>query len=487
MKSFFKIKTYEKGQLSLAVLLLGSVAIIIISGLIIWTESRYRSVFRSSIQKTAFVIAEAGVEYYRWHLAHAPKDFKDGTSGPGPYTHEYKDKNGVVIGSFTLEITPPPVSSSVVTIKSTGRVTGDSGVEKIIQVKMGIPSVIKYAVLSNSNIRFEPGTKVIGPVHSNGGIRFDGIAENLVTSARNVYNDPDHSGADEYTVHTHTIPIDPLPPTVLPLRSDVFYTGREFPVSRVDFKGLTATLATLKSEAKSGGKYFDKSGGKGYHIVLKENDTFDIYKVKKIMKKPHKSCKNSLHQKGWKVWSIKTGSGTEQLIGNYPIPANGIIFVEDHAWIDGKINSARVTVAAGKFPFEPDKYKNITINKDILYTNYDGQDVIGLISQGNVLVGMNSEDDLRIDAAVVAQNGMVGRYYYKPASSKPNCSPYNSRQKIFLNGMIATNKGYGFAYSDGSGYQQRDIVYDSNLLYNPPPGFPFVDSYYELISWEQVK
>ncbi|OGM99210.1 MAG: hypothetical protein A2817_03735 [Candidatus Yanofskybacteria bacterium RIFCSPHIGHO2_01_FULL_39_8b] len=487
MIEFLKFKKSENGQLSLAVLLLGTVAIIIISGLIIWVDSNYRSVFRYSSQKTAFMVAEAGIEYYRWHLAHAPKDFKDGTGGPGPYIHEYRDKNGIVVGNFTLEITPPLANSSVVTIKSTGKVLSDSNVERIIQVKMGIPSVVKYAVLSNSDIRFELGTKIVGPVHSNGGIRFDGIAENIVTSAKTTYNDPDHSGGDEYAVHTHTVPVDPSPPASLPVRADVFYAGREFPVSRVDFNGLTETLAQIKSMAQSGGRYFNKSNAKGYHIVLKENDTFDIYKVKKIMKKPDKSCKNSLKQKGWKVWSIKTGSGSEQLVGNYPIPANGIIFVEDHVWVDGKINTARVTIAAGKFPFEPNKYKNITVNKDILYTNYDGQDVIGLISQGNVLVGMASEEDLRIDAAVVAQNGMVGRYYYKPATSKPNCSPYNNRQKIFLNGMIATQKGYGFAYSDGSGYQQRDIVYDSNLLYNPPPGFPFIGSYYELISWEQIK
>ena len=475
-------------MMSLYILIFSTVAIIILSGLIVWIDATQKATYRTSDQKLAFMIAEAGAEYYRWHLAHTPQDFKDGTGVNGPYIHNYYDKDGKQIGQFILEITPPPSNSSIVTIKSTGKVLTDSSIQKIVQVQLGLPSLIKYAVLSNSDIRFEPGTQVYGPVHSNGGIRFDGVANNLVTSARSTYNDPDHTGPDEFGVHTHTLPVDPLPPSSVPIRSDVFKTGRTFPLPVVDFKSLTETLVSIKSKAQSAGKYFGASGAKGYHIILKTDDTFDVYKVKKLAKRPDKSCTNSLKQKNWKPWSIKSGFGTEQLVGNYPIPVNGLIFVEDFLWIDGQINSAKVTIGAGKFPADPKNYKNIIINKDLKYTNYNGQDAIGLIAQGSVLVGMDSEDDLRIDAAVVAQNGQVARYYYKPAAgAKPNCFPYSSRAKLTFNGMIAVNRGYGFAYSDGSGYQDRTIIYDSNLLYNPPPSFPLISTFYQQISWTEVK
>lgn len=483
-----KLKIMERGQISLMVLIFGSVAIIIMSGLIVWIDATRKATYRSSDQRLALMIAESGVEYYRWHLAHSPQDFKDGIDAPGPYIHNYYDKDGKQIGQFILEITPPPLNSSLVTIKSTGKVLTDPSIEKVVQVQLGMPSLIKYAVLSNSNIHFETGTEVNGPVHSNGGIRFDGIASNLVTSARTVYNDPDHSGSDEFGVHTHALPIDPLPPSPVPVREDVFKAGRDFPVPSVDFNSLTETLAKIKSKAQNGGKYFAKSNTKGYHIILKTNDTFDIYKVKKLMKRPDKFCRNSLKQKGWNTWSIRTsGSDNEQFVGNYAIPVNGLIFVEDHVWIDGQINTAKVTIASGKFPADPQKYTNIVINKDLKYTNYNGQDAIGLVAQGSVLVGMDSEDDLRIDAAAVAQNGQVARYYYKPTDTKPNCSTYSVRQKFTFNGMIAVNKGYGFAYSDGSGYQNRTISYDSNLFYNPPPSFPLISSFYQQISWLEIK
>lgn len=97
-----------------------------------------------------------------------------------------------------------------------------------------------------------------------------------------------------------------------------------------------------------------------------------------------------------------------------------------------------------------------------------------------------SEDDLRIDASLIAQNGFVGRYYYdNPSGFQTRCSPYHERQTITLWGMLATNLRYGFAYTDGTGYQTRNINYDGSLLYAPPPGFPLTGDDYITLSWEE--
>lgn len=476
----------QMGQLSLQVLLFSALAIVILSAFVIWADSNLKIVYRSYNRAQALAIAEAGVEYYRWHLAHNQSDYQDGTGQPGPYVHSYTDKDGNSLGSFTLDITPPPIGSSVVTIKSIGKITVDPSIQRTIESKLGIASVIKYAVVANNNLRIENGTEVFGPVHANGGIRFDGLGHNLVTSARSDYDDPDHSGAVEFGVHTHISPLDPLPPSPVPSRTDIFETGRDFPVPLVDFGGLTEGLAQIKTKAQSGGKYFGPSGKKGYHIVLKTNDTFDLYQVTKLVKQ--QGCRNFLkpRQSGWGTWSINK----QTLIQNYPFPANGLIFVEDNVWVNGSINTARLTIAAGAFPANPKNYKNIIINNDITYSNTDGQDILGLVAQGNVSVGLVSEDDLHIDGAVLAQNGRVGRYYYRDTTTGPNgknnCAPYNSRANFVLNGMIATNQNYGFAYTDGNGYQARDIVYDANLLYNPPPSFPFISGQYQQISWREL-
>ncbi|MFZ5391104.1 MAG: hypothetical protein ACOZAJ_02395, partial [Patescibacteria group bacterium] len=91
-------------------------------------------------------------------------------------------------------------------------------------------------------------------------------------------------------------------------------------------------------------------------------------------------------------------------------------------------------------------------------------------------------DDIKIDAALVAKNGRIGRYYYSSS-----CGSNYIRQTVTLNGMLASRLRYGFAYTDGTGYQDRLINYDSNLLYNPPPSFPLTSDQYSLIDWQEIK
>jgi len=484
----------QGGQIIVQAMVLSSIAILLIGGLIGWAGTNIQVSRQSLDRERAIQFAEAGVDYYRWHLAHAPTDYQDGTGVAGPYVHDVTDKSGNVIGQFSLNITPPIVGSTKVRIESTGIPPQTPYLKRTIAVEMAIPSFAKYSVVANDNMRFGAGTEIFGPMHSNGGIRFDGLAHNVVTSAQTSYDDPDHTGAVEFGVHTHVtappgsgvsnnfVPLE-APPSVVPSRIDVFEAGRQFPVPATDFAGITSDLAQIKTDAQTAsGKYFAASGAQGYLIIVKTDDTFDIYKVISQTSAPS-NCINVLAQTGWATWSVNT----KQFIANYPIPANGLIFVEDNVWVEGQINTARLTIAAGKFPDSPSTRPAITVNNNLLYTNYDGQDVLSLISQGNMNVGLVSADTLRIDSALVAQNGRVGRYYYQgPGGGQNRCSPNHTRTSITLYGMIATNIRYGFAYTDGTGYQTRLINYDANLLYGPPPSFPLTSDQYEILSWEEL-
>lgn len=485
-------RSHQKGQVLIQVIVFSTIAIVLIGALIGWAGINIKSSRQSLDRERAIELAEAGVDYYRWHLAHAASDYKDGTTGNGPYVHTVVDKNGIVAGQFSLNIIAPITGSTKVRIESTGTPSSTPSISRKIAVELAIPSLAKYAVVANDNMRFGQGTEVFGPIHSNGGIRFDGLAHNMITSGQSTYTDPDHGGGDEYGVHTHvTYPsgtvIDTFraleaPPTPVQSRTDVFQVGRTFPAPVVDFVGLTTNLATIKSQAQSSGKYFAASGSQGYLIILKTNDTFDLYKVTSLVS-PSNGCQTdgaNSGQLGWGSWSIKN----KTFVANYAIPANGLIFVEDHVWVEGAINTARVTIASGKFPDNTTTRTSITVNNNLTYTNYNGSDVISLIAQNNVNAGLESADTLRIDAALVAQNGRVGRYYYST-----NCATYYTRTSLTLYGMIASNIRYGFAYtgSPATGYQTRNLIYDANLLYGPPPSFPLTSSNYEILSWEEMR
>jgi hypothetical protein len=458
------------------ILVFGAIGVTICVGLAGFLAVVLRATSKQVSREQAFQIAEAGVEYYRWHLAHASADYQDGTGQAGPYVHDYNDADGHKIGTFTLEVTPPPIGSTVVVVKSTGEYLGTTTAERAVQATLAIPSVARFAIAADEDVRIGEGTVTEGPVHANGGVRFDGVARNVVTSAKDVYDDPDHSGANEFGVHTHVSPADPLPPAAVPEREDVFTVGRDFPVPAIDFAGMVADLADIKAKAQAGGSYYNASGKQGYRVVLKSNDTYDLYRVT-AKNSPTYGCSNAQGDSDWDLWTIKT----QTYLGNFDFPANGLMFFEDNLWIEGNVTTARLTIAAARFPDAQGNRRDIIITNDITYGAKDGSAVLGLIAQNSVNVGLSSDTDLEVDAALVAQNGRVGRHYYSSS-----CGTGYTRNSITTYGSIVSKGRYGFAWTDGTGYETRNMVYDPHLLYAPPPEFPLTTDQYEVLSWEEV-
>lgn len=577
----------------------------------------------------SFAIAEAGISYYRWHLSHFPDDFQDGTNAAGPYIHDFQDATGTTVGKYELVITPPAIGSTITTIQSTGYLLSAPSSKKILTVRMGIPSLTKYAVLGNSDLRFGAGTITYGPVHSNGGIRFDGLAWGLVTSAKITYDDPDHTGSKEWGVHTHDSPTDalppasPTPPYSLPSRPDIFQGSRQVGIASIDFLNITTDLESMKTKAQASGIYLPSSGALGYHITLKTTGKFDIKVVNGQLNCQFRSgtgvCSNNAsrsctgvntncqsggtclnwHDYGYcsadfnrtcisdsacrrcsnspslfctqdsncrvcsgnntiacsqnsdcssqsagtcpsapvnscapaaagacqnSNFSIGTAAGSETTYTyqgvpatNLDFPANGIIFASDDVWADGAIDGARIAIAAAKDPLASGT-ANIYINNNLTYAHTDGTDVVGLIAQQNILVGFFSQDNLTIDAAMIAQKGRVGRPYYgsgftsstasnnfqlsPTGSTLPNggagetsCHQFRKRTSLTALGSLATYARYGFAWTgtnlfacasgwNDSGYCDRDLTFDANLTYGPPPEFPTTGEY-QVISFDE--
>src|ERR1700723_1474220 len=100
-------------------------------------------------REEALQIAEAGVDYYQWHLALFPTDYQDGTGSSGPYLHAYTDLTSEeVIGYYSLTITPPSVGSTIVTIQSKGWTTAAPSVTRTVTAQYGIASLALYSFLS---------------------------------------------------------------------------------------------------------------------------------------------------------------------------------------------------------------------------------------------------------------------------------------------------------------------------------------------------
>jgi hypothetical protein len=160
----------------------------------------------------------------------------------------------------------------------------------------------------------------------------------------------------------------------------------------------------------------------------------------------------------------------------YTIPNNGAIFVEGNVWVEGMIDTKRLTIVATSFT---GTVTNVYIKNNITYAHSNGTETLGIIAENDIEIIKNSANLLTINAALLAQKGRVGRTSYGSSDHKSTITVY---------GAIATNKRYGFSWTNGVnswGYTTRNLYYDNNLLYFPPPYFP-TGSQYLMDLWEEI-
>ena len=449
-----KILSNNRGSMLLFVMVFGAIGFtLVVSGVVGYAILENRASAHKHNREAAFQIAEAGVSYYRWHLAHDKTDYTDGTGQPGPYVHVYEDKDGNAIGHFSLGITPPPSGSTVVTIESTGWLDSQPDSRRTIRARVGFPALTDYAFLTNGDVWIGDNEAVHGKMHANSGIRFDGTADAPITSAVPSYICKAHIGCGNVT------------------KPGIWGDGTpqeywSYPVPARDFSAVTAKLAEVKTGSQNGGIYLSSSGKQGWRLQFLSNGTVKASKVNTTDCYKGKDVGDNNYY--WFCIDAKTyGTAT-----TYNVPANGYIYVEDNVWVDGVVNGrATVGTAAGK---------SIVINGNITYLAKDGNHSLGLMAEKNVLVPYKSPDNLEVNAVILAQNGAAKRYYY-PGDTKDSLTVYGS---IISNGLWTWSWVSGGG-SVVSGYETTNSTYDANLTYGPPPGFP-VGSEYNLISWEEV-
>ncbi len=459
----------NKGYIVMLVLVFSAVFALIASGLtgFIFTQNKLATAKEN--REKAIQIAEAGLDYYKWFLAHNPGDLTDGTGQPGPYEHAYSDPEGGKIGTFSLEINGNMKCNNItsIDITSTGWVDDDPSMKRVVYGKYAQPSVAEYAHILNSNVWAGSGRNIKGRYHSNGGIRMDGTNESVVTSSVEDWSCTSSFGCNP----TETV-------------SGVFGSGEnshlwEFPVEPVDFVGMTLDLINMKTQAQDTGLYFAQvSGGsdqRGYHAIFKEDSTVDVYVVN-----------NSNY-----VWGYDSSSGwnrdyhiitSETFMGNYDIPTDcSLIFFEDKLWIEGVI-SEKVTVAVADVTL-PNRDPDTILNGNITYYANDGSDGLTIVSENSILIPLRSPNNMEINGILIAQKGYFGRNYYPwwywPWHIRNSLTIMGT---IVSDGRVSTSWGCpGFC----SGYISRVNSYDRKLATDPPPMTPFVDDEYRFIEWRE--
>ncbi|OGY79925.1 MAG: hypothetical protein A3B74_01585 [Candidatus Kerfeldbacteria bacterium RIFCSPHIGHO2_02_FULL_42_14] len=451
----------QKGSILILSLIFSTIFLLVLGAILSLIQVRRIATQREAASIQAMTIAEAGIDYYRWHLAHMPKEFAQDTG-----IHDFKDPFGGTIGRFELQVTPPQSGSTIVTIRSTGWTLTYPNLKRIVEIQYGIPSLTKFAFLTNNNVWFGQGEEVKGPLHSNGGVRMDGEADSLVTSALETYIcGLEHDCNNE-------------------VKPGVWGTGEiqelwKFPEPMVDFATITLDLGAMETEAIDNGFFLGPSGVFGYRLTFLSNGKFTVEKVTALHPRVY-----GYNGTQW-VYESNDYKTVQSIPGmsNLTIPADGLLYFQDRIWVEGTVNG-RATVVAARTQQQGGN-ANILIQNNITYAP-NTNSALALIAQKDVLVPLRSPDTMEIDGALLAQSGHVFRYYYPP-SFYPQ---YALRDKIETYGTIITNTVWTWSWVNDangpvvSGYEITETTYDTKLLFAPPPFFPSTGEY-ERISWDE--
>ncbi len=519
-----KIKKPQQGFALLLLLSSIVIFIMIFTSALMIVETNFDVVSRNVKSQQAFNVAEAGINYYLWHLSHSPADFKDGLTTPttpdpslgyGPYVHNYIDDNAVITGTYTLWIKPQGGGSSIVTVRSIGNITGSKS-NRVVEAQIGSPSYASYAISADTEIWFGNTESANGPVHSNQGVRMDGASNADVTSANTTYTPSLAIGGDGSSHPGVWCSNSVTTPVNCATRSK---TSWRYPVPSLDFNQVIGSLCTIKKNAflangstsalalvaspctqtpttltpnylpqrSTTGTY---SATKGYLISLNSDGTYDLFQVnaEDDTKTPYTSALTLV-----------------SVANNISVGSSQVIFAEDNVWVrtNGSY-SGRITIAAGRLATTVNA--EVTIVDNMLYGSKSGADAIGLVSEDAVVLAAYAAPKtgnftLEVDAAVIAQAGSVTYPLYYRGTTTCTQGWSGASQKLVFYGSIATRQTWTWTWLvgnspcgnavnvSGSGYVSgilnNSTQYDYNLQYTPPPSFPLTSSY-NILGWREV-
>lgn len=455
------------------------------------TQGRYGRALYAREQ--AVNVAEAGLEYYRWFLAHNPNIMTTGAGLVSPATYVVSDPEGATTGSATVTATLNTSCGRVQSadLNSEGRANINQLYKRTLKARYMKPSVAEYSNIINANVWAGSDRNITGAYHSNGGIRMDGTSNSIVSSALSTWSCTSSFGCS---------PTQNQP--------GVFGAGSgsalwQFPAASFNFAGISTDFPTLQTYAtndgiklnptnvrvngvQQGGTFSSVGGSdqRGFRIVLRSDDTVDVYRVTGTTGVPAQRIDNI------GTWATDYHIISSQTyIGRYTIPSDcRLIFAQAKVWLEGVVGGKVTVIAADTGSFNPD----IILSNNLTYLSGSGASGLTAVAERSVLIPLNSPDVMTVRGVFVAQNGYVGRNYYQQGGSNGVPSAYNSfviQSSLTTIGSVVSNSRVGTQWSSGgtivSGYQSRTDTYDRLLAFDPPPFTPAASPDYKLVLWRE--
>jgi len=458
----------QSGYLLVLVLVFGSVFLVMISSFIGFVVSQNQVVNFRHEQQRATEIAEAGLNYYRWYLAHFPDDLTT------TLNNTYSDQESNLLGEYTLDINRNSFCGSTASIEvsATAFTYDDPSAISTVRARYARPTVAEYSFITNDGVWYGSSGVVVGPLHSNQGVRMDSAHNSTIGSGQADWVCDGSYGC------TPTQTVDGVYTTSGLANPGLF----SFPVSPISFAGLTLDLSDMRTRSQNnGGIYYPDTTERGYLVEFNGDGTVDIYTVRADYNYRSYSVSELIH---WGERNVITG---QTLIATRTIdPDCPLLFFEDKVWVQGDVNQ-KVTLAAADL--SSGAQTNVVLNGDIEYV--PGSDAgLLVIAEDDIDVGVDIPNDMDISGIFIAQNGSFGRNYYSTSWFNNTYDPYVIRNSLDVLGTIVTNGRSITNWVNGSGNTITGIrtgasSFDRDQIINPPPLTPETSDVFIFDSWRQ--
>jgi Tfp pilus assembly protein PilX len=432
-------KLNEKGTALVIVILIMLALTAIVMGVSSISVNETQIATNEMLDKRAFYLAEAGAEKSVKYLSQLSTPFL----GTGAHKDQpYRLLNNVSLygeGTVTSWLDPldsntgNPTRFVAVTVRAS---LNRSGISKVLQVKVGQQNFSRYAYFSDleknpsgTTIWFVTEDEFFGPVHTNDQIH--------------VYGNP----VFHEEVSSAEASID-------------YYNGGP-PKDNPQFLGgltLNASLIPLPVNTSM--------------ILAKANEAGGL----KITGNPV-YIKFLVDGSGNRSLSVSINNGAFNTVA---YPANGVIYVQGTAQVEGKVKG-QVTVGCNG---------DIRIMDNLVYdtdprTDPNSTDMLGLVSDQNVWVWDTAANidvaDETVMAAIMALNTSWTVRNYDSGSPRGKLIVYG--------GIIQKQRGPVGQFSSSTGAiihgYEKAYSYDPRLLDNPPPAFPTTGQI-EKIAWNEI-
>jgi len=460
------------GGITVIVIVFTGIFSVLLIALLGYITVQHRSVAMKTAEESALQIAEAGIEYYRWHLAHFPDDITDGTGQPGPYVHEYTDPETGAVGAYSLEIGGEVLCGEVQVVRatSTGWTYAEPALIRTIVVRIARPTVADYSYIVDSNVWAGDSRTITGPYHGNGVIRMDGNNQSAVTSKIGTTS---CSGAG----------LGGCSGTV----NGIYGSGTHpewwrWAQPDIPFSNFDYDFGEMETIAQTSGIYLAKISNDttryGYYLELRANGSIDIYRVTSATWVTSETPGSQTISFPELLGDVST---KRQFIENRAIPSScPLIYVADRTWLEG-VAAGKVTVVANDTgAASPDLF----LQDNITYSTSTGRDGLTVLAERNLLIPLYVPNTMTLSGIFFAQKGSYGRPHY---GSVTGYNGYRTRASLTTNGTVVSKLRTGTSWTDGQGFTDRTDNYDRVLAKSPPTLTPFTSMNFRFIEWRETR